>query len=89
MWLEAAGRQSAKLVAFAESIDDHVRERAPSPFARGAAAPQVNEDLLAEGVAALARQRGLRAARRAGCALLRDAGDADLVRIRPFELAER
>ena len=49
----------------------------------------MDETLLGEGIAALARQGvPLDRARRLG-ALIREASDADLVRIRPFELADR
>jgi class 3 adenylate cyclase len=75
-----------KLIAFAESIDTHVRDRGPSPFAMESAT--VDERLLADGVASLVKS-GVRpelAQRIAGH--LRTAGDADVVRIRPFELAD-
>jgi adenylate cyclase len=85
VWFEGKGIV-AKLVAFAESIEAHVRVSAPSPFA--AQTTPVNEAVLTDGVARLVRSgvRGSLAARIA--AYVRDASDPDLVRIRPFELAD-
>ncbi len=85
IWLE--GRTTmGRLLAFAASIDAHVRSGAPSPFAQPRS--PVDEALLGDGVAALGQQ-GIPAdlCRRLG-GFLRDASDADLVRIRPFELAD-
>jgi class 3 adenylate cyclase len=87
VWLNGRSAVS-KLRTFASSVDDHVRGQAPSPFAGPTEVPQVNEELLGQGVAAVARS-GVSAdlAWRLG-AHLREAPDADLVRIRPFELAD-
>ncbi len=85
VWFEGKGIV-AKLVAFAESIDAHVRTSAPSPFA--AQTTPVNEALLSDGVDRLVRS-GIRAPLAARIAShVRDASDPDLVRIRPFELAD-
>jgi class 3 adenylate cyclase len=85
VWLQ--GRTTVgKLVAFAESIDAHVQERAPSPFA--STGSQVNEALLGESVAALGRQGVSQELARRLASYVREASDADLVRIRPFELAD-
>ena len=78
----------ARLVTFARSIEAHVRENAPSPFAAGDAGSGVNEELLGQGVATLSRNGVSNALAGRLAAHLRDAGDADLVRIRPFELAD-
>jgi class 3 adenylate cyclase len=87
VWVE--GRTTiGKLVAFLESIDAHVRDRAPSPFAKRESAPRVDEALLGQGVAALEREGVSRALARRLADHIRDASDADLVRIRPFELAD-
>jgi class 3 adenylate cyclase len=75
-----------RLIAFAESIDPHVRDHAPSPFA--APAPVVDEDLLGQGLAALAKSGVRPALAKRIASHVREAGDADLVRIRPFELAD-
>src|SRR5205823_2384249 len=76
-----------RMIAFAESIDAHVRDRAPSPFRVPASTP--NAALLDHGTVELKRS-GIRAdlAERVA-SHLREAPDADLVRIRPFELADQ
>jgi adenylate cyclase len=85
VWIE--GRSTVgKLVAFAESIDGHVRANAPSPFAQPAGA--VDEALLSQGVTALEKQGVSAALARRLAAHIRDSSDADLARIRPFELAD-
>jgi class 3 adenylate cyclase len=84
VWLQ--GRLSVgKMIAFAESIDAHVRARAPSPFEEPKHA--VNEELLAAGVASLVEHGTDRALANALAALIRERPDADLLRLRPFELA--
>jgi len=85
VWFEGKGIV-AKLVAFAESIDAHVHASAPSPFT--AQTTPVNEALLAAGIDRLVRS-GVRAPLASRIAAhVRDASDPDLVRIRPFELAD-
>ena len=87
VWLE--GRTTiGKLVAFAESIDAHVRTSAPSPFAAKGGQGNVNENLLGAGVATLVRQGIAPELAQRLAATIRDSADADLVRIRPFELAD-
>jgi class 3 adenylate cyclase len=85
VWLEGRG-VVGRLVAFAASIDAHVSARGPSPFAPQRAA--VNEALLGDRVAQLVRD-GVRPALASRIAAhVREAADPDLVRIRPFELAD-
>jgi class 3 adenylate cyclase len=85
VWLQ--GRQIVhRLVAFAESIDEHLRDGAPSPFAMEA--PNVDERALAQGVDALVKNGVREATARRVARHVIEAGDADLVRIRPFELAD-
>ncbi|MDB4942294.1 MAG: Adenylate cyclase [Labilithrix sp.] len=71
----------------AARIDAHLRDRAPSPYLEPASAP--NAERLAAAERALGR-RGLdaRVVERL-VALIRSGSDADLVRMRPFEIAER
>src|SRR5262249_20950313 len=81
------GRSIVKrLIRFAESIDAHVRDRAPNPFRIPASIP--NAALLEPGPAHTKRPGARpdpaeRLATHPGTA-----PDADLVRIRPFELAD-
>ena len=85
VWLE--GRSFvARLGSLAEAIDAHVAGRAESPYGRPVSPP--NARLLASGADALraAGVRGDLTDRVVGH--LRDAADADLVRVRPFELAD-
>lgn len=85
VWIE--GRSTiGKLVAFLESIDAHVRDHAPSPFAKPVG--RVDEALLGQGVAALEQDGVAPPLARSLADLIRSASDADLVRIRPFELAD-
>jgi class 3 adenylate cyclase len=85
VWLQ--GRTTiARLVRFTEAIDSHVRTHAPSPFVTSER--RVNEELLGAGVAALVRQGIAPALAERIAGTIRDASDADLVRIRPFELAD-
>ena len=85
VWLQ--GRATiGKLVSFVESIDAHVQTRARSPFA--GATTRVNEDLLAAGVGALVREGIAAPIAERLAAIIREAADADLVQIRPFELAD-
>ena len=88
-WLQARSIV-ARLLDFTRSIDRHVVDHGPSPFATEAATSpmEVNEPLLAQGIAALTRSAvpsdlAERLARH-----LREASDVELVRIRPFELAD-
>jgi adenylate cyclase len=85
VWVE--GRSTiGKLVTFLQSIDAHVRDRAPSPFAKPVG--RVDETLLGQGVAALEREGVSPLLARRLAEVIRGASDADLVRIRPFELAD-
>lgn len=75
------------ILALADAIDAHVRDRAPSPYLKPKAA--ANEEQLARGSRDLS-QRGLdKKVVGAVVDLLRDGADADVVRIRPFELAHQ
>ncbi|HEY2516603.1 MAG TPA: DUF5939 domain-containing protein [Polyangiaceae bacterium] len=88
-WLQARAIV-ARLLNFTRSIDRHVIEQGPSPFATDAAASpmEVNEPLLAQGVAALTQSAVSGDLARRLARHLREASDVDLVRIRPFELAD-
>ncbi len=85
VWIE--GRTIvAKLVDLVRSIETHVRGQAPSPFTLPLS--PVNEAALARGLERLAVS-GVREPLARKIALhVRQAGDADLIRIRPFELAD-
>jgi class 3 adenylate cyclase len=85
-WLNAR-RVVASLTHLASSIDAHVRDRAPSPYLKPVSASHTAA--LDAAVSAL-KSAGLDAelAQRIG-AFVRDASDADVVRIRPYELAEK
>ncbi len=81
--------QGSRIVAamggIAESIDAHLRDRAPSPFSKPIS--PANEERLDRAKREL-EQRDLDAGVVAAVIeLIRTAPDADLVRIRPFELA--
>lgn len=84
-WLNAR-RFVSSLVHLAEAIDAHVRDRAPSPYLKPVS--QSHIEALASAVSSL-KSSGLDAdlAEKLG-AFVRDAPDADVVRIRPYELAE-
>ncbi|WP_169928124.1 DUF5939 domain-containing protein [Labilithrix luteola] len=74
------------ILALADAIDAYVRDRAPSPYLK----PKTlaNEERLVRGSRDLV-QRGLdQKAIDAVISLIRDGADADVVRIRPFELAQ-
>jgi len=75
-----------RMLRFAESIDAHVRDRAPSPFRVPASTP--NAALLDRGVTELKRAGVSPSLADRLAAHLGRAPDADLVRIRPFELAD-
>jgi adenylate cyclase len=85
-WMNAR-RFVAHLSAVASGIDAHVRDQAPSPYLKPVG--EVHPEALA-----LALEHCKRAgvddemSERLG-AYVRDAPDADVVRIRPFELADR
>ncbi len=85
-WLNAR-KFVSNLVHLAEAIDAYVRDRAPSPYLKPVSA--VHTDALGSAVAAL-KSAGLDAslADKLG-AFVRDAADADVVRIRPYEVAEK
>jgi len=85
-WLNAK-KFVSNLAHLAEAIDAHVRDRAPSPYLKPVS--QSHADALASAVRAL-KDAGLDAelAEKLG-AFVRDAADADVVRIRPYELAEK
>lgn len=75
----------ANVAKLADAIDAHVRDRAPSPFLKPAG--QANADRLAYGARELGK-RGIDAGLVSSIVdHLRSAADADLVRIRPYELA--
>ncbi len=74
------------ITALAREIDAHLRRKAPSPFRRPVA--PVDETRLVRGARELGT-RGLDAAAlEAVVSLLREAPDADVVRMRPFEIAD-
>lgn len=74
------------IVALARQIDAHLRQQAPSPFGKPVA--PVDEPRLVRGVRELGT-RGLDAAALdAVVSLLRDGADADVVRMRPYEIAD-
>jgi class 3 adenylate cyclase len=85
VWFQARGFVR-RLTALAEAIDAHVRDNAPSPYRQPVSAADAH--LVTNGIAAL-KKAGVREplAERIG-AHLREAPDADLVRVRPFELAD-
>jgi class 3 adenylate cyclase len=85
-WLN--GRRIVReLARIAEGIDAHIRDNAPSPYARPVSAAE--SDALASAVRALKRGGVEDAlADRLG-EHVGGAPDADVVRIRPFELADR
>lgn len=70
----------------ADAIDAHLRSRAPRPFDQPASA--VNEARLAIAERELGKRDLDPRAVRAVTTLVRSGADADLVRIRPFELAD-
>jgi class 3 adenylate cyclase len=85
-WINAK-RFVGNLVHLAAAIDAHVREKAPSPYLKPVSPTYEEqltfavEEMKKAGVeAALADRIG---------AFVRDAPDADMIRIRPFEVAER
>jgi len=86
--LELQGRRVvANMTKLADAIDAHLRDHAPSPFLKPSS--PANEDRLAYAERELAK-RGLDAkVVREVLELVRSGPDADLVRIRPFELAEQ
>ena len=83
-----AGRRFVKASAeLAEAIDEHVRDRAPSPYLKPVTLANANHitfaiaELKKAGIApALADKLG---------AFVKEAPDADIFRIRPFEVAEQ
>ncbi len=83
-----AGRRFVRACALtAEAIDQHVREKAPSPYLKPVTVANANHIIFAvselkkAGIApALADKLG---------AFVREAPDADVIRIRPFEVAEQ
>jgi class 3 adenylate cyclase len=82
----SAARSMARLEAIAVAIDAHLVSGAPSPYVEPTA--RANEERLAYAERAL-RKRGLDAKAIATLIeLVRSGADADIVRIRPFELAE-
>ncbi len=77
----------ARMTGLAGAIDAHVRDGAPSPYLKPAT--PANEERLAYGERELTK-RGIDAkAIEALVRLIRSGPDADLVRIRPFELAHQ
>jgi class 3 adenylate cyclase len=73
--------------ALAEAIDEHVRDKAPSPYLKPVSEPNVAQ--IEFGMTELVKSGVSREmADRVG-AFVRSAPDADLVKIRPFELAEQ
>jgi class 3 adenylate cyclase len=85
--VEQQARRFVKGMAeLTDQIDAHLRDHAPSPFVKPAS--PANADRLQRAARELG-QRGLDAKVVTELvALVRDGSDADLVRIRPFELAE-
>jgi class 3 adenylate cyclase len=71
----------------AEEIDAHLRDNAPSPFLKPIS--PANESRIAHAGRELAKRALDPKAVKTVLDLLRDGADSDLVRIRPFELAER
>jgi len=69
----------------AESIDAHVRDGAPSPYLKPAS--PANEERLAYAEAGLGKRGIPKDVIDAIVGLIRSGPDADLVRVRPFELA--
>lgn len=69
----------------AEQIDAHVRDGAPSPFLKPAS--PANEERLTYAEAQLGKRGITKKAIDAIITLIRSGPDADLVRVRPFELA--
>ena len=85
-WLNAR-RFVAHLVTVATGLDAHVRDHAPSPYLKPVG--EVNPEALARAVDQLKRAELDDAMVERLGAFVRDAPDADVVRIRPFELADR
>lgn len=79
-FVEGVGRLAAE-------IDAHLRDHAPSPF--GKPASPANASRLAHAARELAKRDLDSKVVRVVLDLLRDGADSDLVRIRPFELADR
>ena len=77
-------REMARL---AGAIDAHLRDKAPSPYLKPRS--PANEERLALAARELAKRELDPGAVAALVELVRSGPDADLVRIRPFELAER
>lgn len=81
------GRIVASIAKLANEIDAHLRDKAPSPYLKPAS--PANEERLAYASREL-RSRGVEAkVVDAIVDLLRSGPDADLVRVRPFEFADR
>lgn len=81
------GRIVARMTKLAASIDAHVRDGAPSPYEKPASS--VNEERLAYAERELTK-RALDATVVATVVrLIRSSPDADLVRVRPFEIAHQ
>jgi adenylate cyclase len=75
------------LVGLASEIDAHVRHAAPSPFLKPVS--PVDDVALDRAIAELASTGVEKAVVTGLGAFVREAADADVIRIRPYELAER
>jgi class 3 adenylate cyclase len=81
-----AKRVVSGMAHLADQIDAHLRDRAPSPFLKPTS--PANEDRLAHATRELAKRELDPKVVAMVMDLIRSGPDADLVRIRPFELAE-
>ncbi len=80
-------RVLAAFVRLTAGIDAHLRDKAPSPYAKPAS--PASEDKLLHATRELAKRGIEPSTTRALVDLIRTGPDADVVRIRPFEVAEQ
>jgi class 3 adenylate cyclase len=78
---------TASLVHLASAIDAHIRDNAPSPYLKPIS--PTNAERLASTQRALVGQGVDGALAEKIAAFVRDAADSDLIRVRPFEVADR
>ncbi len=82
-----ARRFVASCASLAEAIDAHVRDRAPSPYLKPVSPP--NQEHLAFALSELKKLGVSTTIADKMSTFLREAPDSDLVRIRPYEVAEQ
>jgi class 3 adenylate cyclase len=79
------GRFVGNVQKLAARIDEHIRDHSPSPYLKPAS--PANEERLAYAETQLAKRGIAKAAIDAVITALKSGADADVVRVRPFELA--